>query len=289
MLIIAVAVALAAWSLSAWATGPDPTPRAATPLRLPVAAPSSTVSSTAVPDRSVTTLATATVAEVTVFAERPSLAGEAPSLSLRSPRAVAYSPERAGSPAIPTEKDGVAGRYKIPEGWAISNPTSLGAPATFVVTETAGEWIRVLVPVRPNGTEGWVNLAQVQLTTTSLRIDVNVTTRSVTLFDRATELFAAPVIVGKPATSTPTGRCYVTDTIDKRVGGAYGSGILSTSCFSQALDAFDGGVPVIALHGTNRPDLLGQAASNGCIRMGEPAITRLRSTVPIGTPVDVHT
>jgi len=241
------------------------------------------------PDLTVTLLATATVPEVTVFAEQPAGAASIDSLSVRSPFAAAYSPERAGSPAIPTESAAVKGRYKVPEGWAISNPTSLGAPATFVVTEEAGDWVRVLLPVRPNGTEGWVNRAEVALTATPLRIDVDLTTRTVTLLDRGTALFSAPVIVGKSATSTPTGRCYVTDTIDKHVGSAYGSGILATSCFSQALDAFDGGVPVIALHGTNRPDLLGQAASNGCIRMGEPAITRLRSTVPIGTPIDIHT
>jgi lipoprotein-anchoring transpeptidase ErfK/SrfK len=39
------------------------------------------------------------------------------------------------------------------------------------------------------------------------------------------------------------------------------------------------------MHGTNRPDLLGSAASNGCIRMPDEVIQRLRDTLPLGTPV----
>jgi lipoprotein-anchoring transpeptidase ErfK/SrfK len=53
------------------------------------------------------------------------------------------------------------------------------------------------------------------------------------------------------------------------------------------MDRFSSGVPAIALHGTNRPDLLGSAASNGCVRMDDTTINLLRSTLPMGTPVDI--
>ena len=53
------------------------------------------------------------------------------------------------------------------------------------------------------------------------------------------------------------------------------------SCY----DSFDGGLPEIALHGTNQPSLVGSAASNGCIRMPNDAILQLESLVPLGTVV----
>jgi lipoprotein-anchoring transpeptidase ErfK/SrfK len=60
---------------------------------------------------------------------------------------------------------------------------------------------------------------------------------------------------------------------------------LAVSAYSETLDVFDNGVPVIALHGTSRPDLLGQAVSNGCIRVPNDVIQQLADTVPQGTPV----
>jgi lipoprotein-anchoring transpeptidase ErfK/SrfK len=58
--------------------------------------------------------------------------------------------------------------------------------------------------------------------------------------------------------------------------------------YSEQLDTFDGGVPVIAMHGTNRPDLVGQAASNGCVRLPNEVITQLNEELPIGTQVEIY-
>jgi lipoprotein-anchoring transpeptidase ErfK/SrfK len=44
----------------------------------------------------------------------------------------------------------------------------------------------------------------------------------------------------------------------------------------------------IALHGTNRPELLGQAVSHGCIRMTNEAARRLYHEVEVGTPVFIY-
>ena len=49
---------------------------------------------------------------------------------------------------------------------------------------------------------------------------------------------------------------------------------------------FDDGLPVIAFHGTNQPDLIGSAASNGCIRMPNEVVTQLAETIPAGYPGD---
>lgn len=199
-----------------------------------------------------------------------------------------YSSERAGAPEIPRLEEQVAGRRRTPTGWELDNPTSFDGPAVVVVTEDHGPWLRVLVPVRPNGSEGWVRRTDVTLTTTTLHIDINIGQRRLTLYDRATAVFDTAVIVGKTTTPTPTGRFFISDTEKKYAGSAYGPWILPLSGFSQVLDHFGGGAPALAIHGTNRPDLLGSAASNGCIRLPDDAITRLKDTVPMGAPVDIR-
>jgi lipoprotein-anchoring transpeptidase ErfK/SrfK len=44
----------------------------------------------------------------------------------------------------------------------------------------------------------------------------------------------------------------------------------------------------IALHGTNKPELLGQAVSHGCIRMSNEAARMLYHEVEVGTPVFIY-
>ena len=41
----------------------------------------------------------------------------------------------------------------------------------------------------------------------------------------------------------------------------------------------------IRIHGTTDPGSIGRAVSNGCIRMPDEVIQRLRDTLPLGTPV----
>ena len=92
--------------------------------------------------------------------------------------------------------------------------------------------------------------------------------------------------VGKDTTPTPIGEFYLSEKIQQQnAGGAYGPYILATNAYSEALDLFDSGLPVIAFHGTNQPGLIGTAASNGCIRMPNEVVTQLAETLPAGTPV----
>jgi lipoprotein-anchoring transpeptidase ErfK/SrfK len=44
----------------------------------------------------------------------------------------------------------------------------------------------------------------------------------------------------------------------------------------------------IAVHGTSRPELLGQSVSHGCIRMTNEAARRLYHEVDVGTPVIIY-
>jgi lipoprotein-anchoring transpeptidase ErfK/SrfK len=69
--------------------------------------------------------------------------------------------------------------------------------------------------------------------------------------------------------------------------GPFGPGAIGISAFSEVLTGWTQGGP-IAIHGTNRPDLIGQAVSNGCIRVRNDVLRRLFAAAISGTPVLVR-
>ncbi|MBT6445780.1 MAG: L,D-transpeptidase, partial [Acidimicrobiaceae bacterium] len=46
-------------------------------------------------------------------------------------------------------------------------------------------------------------------------------------------------------------------------------------------------IPKIALHGTNNPSLMGQYASNGCIRVPNDIINQIAGLMPVGSKVTI--
>lgn len=268
------------------AADPQPTTTTSTPSTTTVPLPPIEV------DPTRTDVATAVVPTIGVFAQPPADA-------VLDPRATAAgatlaslvpgtSPERPNARAIPTIERPVIGRRANPTGWDFDNPTPWGNPLTFIVTEDHGEWLRVEMPVRPNGTEGWIRASDVTRTIIDTHVEIDLSDRTLTAYAGDTVITTTKVVVGAADTPTPTGRLYVTDYEEKYSGSAYGPWILPLSGYSQVMDEFSGGVPVIAMHGTNRPELIGTAASNGCIRMPDAVIEQLHASLPFGTPVDIR-
>ena len=177
----------------------------------------------------------------------------------------------------------------VPFEFRITNPTYWGSRLSLMVLERTpdGEWLRVQIPVRPNGTEGWIPATDVELESHFIRARVDLTARSVTVWDRDETIAETGAVIGAERSPTPVGNFFVNDLVEKWEGSAYGPFILSLSAFSEALDTFAGGIPVIAIHGTNKPHLIGGAHSNGCIRIPNDVITFLAEHVPMGTPVEI--
>jgi len=171
---------------------------------------------------------------------------------------------------------------------SLPNPTAERYPLVFAVKERQGDWLRVKLAVRPNGSTGWVRAGDVSLTSTPYRVVVEVAAHRVTLYHGNDPVLQDAVGVGTARTPTPLGDFYIdavwplADT-----SGVYGPYQLSVGAFSEVLKSFGGGQAQIALHGTNAPRLLGRSVSNGCVRMRNETITRLAQTVPAGTPVQV--
>jgi lipoprotein-anchoring transpeptidase ErfK/SrfK len=118
-----------------------------------------------------------------------------------------------------------------------------------------------------------------------LRIVVDLSHRSVTLYRGPTPILITTASIGSPSTPTPTGHYYVNQ---KLVApdplGPFGPAALGISAFSPVLQHWAQGGP-IAIHGTNESDLLGSAVSHGCIRVANDVVLRLWNLVPTGTPV----
>jgi lipoprotein-anchoring transpeptidase ErfK/SrfK len=120
------------------------------------------------------------------------------------------------------------------------------------------------------------------------RILVDLSERRVTLYRDGRELLSTRAAIGSPATPTPTGTYYVNQRlIPSDPTGPFGPGAIGISAFSEVLTGWAQGGP-IAIHGTNRPDLIGQAVSNGCIRVRNDVLRRLFAVSVSGTPVLVR-
>ncbi|MCP4434086.1 MAG: L,D-transpeptidase [Actinomycetia bacterium] len=200
------------------------------------------------------------------------------------------SQEEFDRAALPREDYRIEGRYKTPTGWEFSNPTPFDQPFTMLVTEQRGDWAEVLMPVRPNGTRGYIDTSQVDLSQHDYRVELDLSDRQLVAYQGNDVIMDTLVVIGKDATRTPTGRFYVTDKTDETPSSFYGSHMLPLNGYSEQLDRFgeDDGVPVIAMHGTSDPSLIGQAESNGCVRMPNEVVELLYDQLPVGTQVEIR-
>lgn len=201
--------------------------------------------------------------------------------------------------ALPNEQQAIVGRAVTPKGWVFENPTSYRPPQPLVfgVVQRQGDWLEVQLPVRPNGTTGWIRSSRVTLSSTTMSVQVSLSERRLRVVDAGAVLVDVPAGIGRPATPTPTGTFTVTDVVPSaNPAGGYGPVALALDGYSEVMDSFagesgedapDATVPVLAVHGTNRPESVGQAQSNGCPRLYNDDMLRVAAMVPAGTPVQI--
>ena len=170
----------------------------------------------------------------------------------------------------------------------LTNPESSGSPLVFLVRETRSGWLHVLLPVRPNGSSGWIKQNQVQLSQHDFRILVELGAHRITVYQGTATVDREPIGVGTHDTPTPGGLYYTKELLrPPNPAGPYGPYAYGLSGFSDAVPNFAGGDGVIGIHGTNDPTSLGHDASHGCIRMSNTGITKLARTLPLGVPVEI--
>jgi len=157
-------------------------------------------------------------------------------------------------------------------------------------TDAAGnEWLQVRLPIRPNGSKGWVpasDLSDLQPLDTWLKI--NTEKFQVTLVKKGRTVFRARVGVGQPQWYTPHGSFYIRDKLTGYggKGSFYGPVAFATSATSDTLTDWPGG-GYVGVHGTNQPGLIPGRISHGCVRLKNPDILRLSKLMRVGTPVTI--
>jgi lipoprotein-anchoring transpeptidase ErfK/SrfK len=167
-------------------------------------------------------------------------------------------------------------------------PTVFGVRGKLVRRDCSARWLKVALPIKPNGVTGWVRAADVDLGSVRTRILVDVSARRVTLFRGGRPVLSVKAAVSADATPTPLGSFYVDQRlIPEDEDGPFGPGAIGISAFSEVLTGWAQGGPV-AIHGTNAPWLVGQAVSNGCIRVRNGDLRRLFAAALAGTPVRIR-
>jgi len=172
----------------------------------------------------------------------------------------------------------------------IQNPTAVGGPLVFLVDYDTDEWVKVFLPVRPNGTTGWVRRDDVTMSYHQYRIEVRLDEFALEVFQRGKSIFETEVGVARDNAPTPGGRYYLTELIvPLEADSPYGSFAYGLSGFSETFESFNGGPGQLGIHGTNDPESIGDAVSSGCVRLSNEDISHLADILPLGTPVEIFT
>jgi lipoprotein-anchoring transpeptidase ErfK/SrfK len=144
-------------------------------------------------------------------------------------------------------------------------------------------WYRVSVPMRPNGTYGWIPANTVSLRPTHSQIVVNIRTRTIDIYRFGKHKWHGKVAVGAPGRETPIGHYFVAARFVPYRDPFLGVFAVETTAYSKLTEWPGGGV--VGIHGTDLPQLLGQAVSHGCVRVSNTTARHLRTLTPLGTPI----
>ena len=149
-------------------------------------------------------------------------------------------------------------------------------------------WEQVFLPIRPNGSVGWVRDRNVTLALDPYTVWVSLKSHRITVFDGSKLVLNTPAGVGRSVLPTPHGTYYLVELLKQpNPNGPYGPYAFGLSAYSNVLQSFGGGPGQIGLHGTDYPQGLGTNVSHGCIRVSNAAIAKLAQLLPLGTPVQI--
>jgi hypothetical protein len=202
----------------------------------------------------------------------------------------------AGGSWIATARVGVIAVYAGPSDdhpiRRLPSPDENGTPLVFLVDgpDASGAWLPVYLPLRPNGTKGWVRSRDVDLAQTQMHIEVELSAHRLTVRRNREVVIESAIGVGKDSTPTPGGGFYVKELIQPpSPDTVYGPYVFGLSGFSDVVRSFAGDPDArIAIHGNNDPGSIGRNVSHGCIRLPNDVITRMTELIPLGTPVEIR-
>jgi lipoprotein-anchoring transpeptidase ErfK/SrfK len=198
----------------------------------------------------------------------------------------------ADQAAVVARSDGEVAVFAAPgddePAMVLPATTGFGSARALLVEESRGDWLEVYLPVRPNGSTGWVKRADVTLKAVDEAVLIDLSARTLTVTLGQEVVVTTSVAIGAPDVPTPTGRFYVVDKLSTgSTDSAYGPFAFGLSGHSETLTEFAGGDGQIGIHGTNQPSSIGEAVSHGCVRVPNDVAVELNDLLPLGTPVTI--
>ena len=167
--------------------------------------------------------------------------------------------------------------------------TEFASPQVLAVLAVRRGWVRVLHPDVPDGRGAWVSLKNVHLRPAAWAIDVDLSQRRAVLRRNGRTFHVFTVGIGSPLHPTPTGRFGVTDRLrSTRETAYYGCCVLALTGHQPHIAQQWKGGDRLAIHGTDRPSTIGEAATLGCLHTDEKTMRMLMARVPLGTTVTIH-
>jgi lipoprotein-anchoring transpeptidase ErfK/SrfK len=165
--------------------------------------------------------------------------------------------------------------------------TILGTPQAYLVVDgPIDNWTLLALPGRPNGAAAWAKTDGLRFEIVDQHVTVDLSDRNLSFVSGGDMLINATVAVGSDSNPTPVGRFFVTDVVQlSNPNSAWGPFAVGLSGRSDTITEFNGGDGIIGIHGTNRPNTIGQPVSLGCVRLDNESITLLANTIKLGVPV----
>ena len=149
-------------------------------------------------------------------------------------------------------------------------------------------WYQIRLPIRPNGSTGWVKAADVTVATVMYSMSIDLSDHRLDLYEANQLMKSYPVGVGTDDNPTPPGDYYITIKMKPTTpNSVYGVLAMGVSGFSEKLTSWPEGGQ-LGIHGTNDPSSVGRDVSHGCIRLYNEDILDLSQYVAYGTPVSIQ-
>jgi len=168
----------------------------------------------------------------------------------------------------------------------LGSRTVYGSRLTMAVVRARGKWLGVMTAAMPNGHIGWVRVQPGALAFGRVRLELeaDLSQQVLRVWAHGRVVRRIRVGIGRPGTTTPTGRFSITD---KMPGSALGSGY---GCCLLALSGkqphpppgWTGGAR-LAIHGGAYG-----AVSAGCLHADTADLRYLMRVVRLGTPIVIH-
>ena len=145
-------------------------------------------------------------------------------------------------------------------------------------------WFELYLPIRPNGSTGWVSQDDVRVQERRDRLEVDLSKRTLEHYRDGKLVDRFKVGIGTAQYPTGTGTFYVWVKVPfENPNQPYGIYALGLSGFSPVLSDWPG-EGRMAVHGTPYASNRGQAVSHGCVRVYNADMESLVD-LPLGTPV----